>query len=157
MLPLVVFLTICIAAILIVLKIRMYMVQSAPEQKLFSGGKLPSTPPEGLYRGTVKGLDTSWIGKTFFSEKSGGINNFRVKDSMETVLKYPFKTYVGKGLVDRSIEVLKIDYDIPQNPFWLKFILDEIVETEPNKFLGKVHLRFMSGITFTLGYFTLEK
>ena len=154
-LPLVVFLTICIAAVLIVLKVRTVYVQHAPEQKLFLQGNLPVNPPEGLYKGTVKNLDTNWKGKTFFPDKAGGINNFM--ETMDTIKKYPFKTYTGLGVQDISKEVFKIDYDIPPNPFWLRHILDEVVETEPGKFLGKVHVRLLPNLTYTLGYFTLEQ
>lgn len=56
-----------------------------------------------------------------------------------------------------SKDVLKIDYAIPANPFWLRFILDEIVETEPGKLLGKVHIHLLPDLNFTLGFFTLEK
>jgi hypothetical protein len=155
LLPLIVFLTIILGTLYIVLKARTIYIQTTPEQKIFQNGHLPTTAPQGEYRGKVKNLDTSWIGKEFFPERSGGSNNFR--ENLEIVKKYPFKTYTGQGLMDSKQEVFKIDYAIPQNPFWLKYILDEIVETEPGKFLGKVHFHLHPSLNFTLGYFTLEK
>lgn len=119
----------------------------SPNQKLFLSGKVPNPLPSGLYKGSVN-FKTSWQGKKFDASKSMGINLISGKE------KYPFKTYVGKGLAD-NIDVLKIDYNIPQNPFWLRFILDEIVEISSGKYLGKVHINFF-GLPFSLGYFRLE-
>ena len=69
--------------------------------------------------------------------------------------RQPFKTYYGNGLRDKNLNVLVLDYDIPENPFWLRYIRDEIVQVAPNQYLGKLHLRVI-GFAFTLGYFELE-
>jgi hypothetical protein len=58
---------------------------------------------------------------------------------------------------DKTLDVFKIDYNIKGNPLWLRRILDEVVEVEPGKLLGKVHVRWILGITFTAGFFELEK
>jgi len=134
---------------------RTTRVQNDKRQKLFLAGKLPTKAPDGIYKGTVKNIKTTWIGKAFNAKDSSGINNF--SKNGKTSKSYRFKTYIAHGIQDKEIEVLKIDYNIPGNPLWLRLILDEIVETEPNSFLGKVHLRLLPGIAFTLGYFQLEK
>ncbi|TSC66197.1 MAG: hypothetical protein CEO21_242, partial [Microgenomates group bacterium Gr01-1014_80] len=82
-----------------------------------------------------------------------GINIFKDTDGNQE--RYPFKTYTGKGLQDNK-EVLKIDYSANKDPWWLRFILDEIVETAPGKYLGKVHIQVLPGTGFSLGYFKLE-
>lgn len=128
--------------------IRIWQVQNSPNQKLFISGKVPNPLPNGLYKGSVS-FKTSWQGKKFDATSSTGLNLIDDKE------KYPFKTYTGKGLQDKNLDVLKIDYNIPQNPFWLKFILDEIVETSPGKYLGKVHINFF-GFPFSVGYFRLK-
>ncbi len=130
--------------------IRTWKVQNSPNQKLFLKGHIPSPLPDGLYKGSVGNIKTGWEGKKFDASSSSGINLISGKE------QYPFKTYAGKGLAD-NIDVLKIDYNLPQNPFWLRFILDEIVEVEKGKFLGKVHLNLIPGLPFSLGYFRLEK
>jgi hypothetical protein len=134
---------------------RTYQVQNAPEQTDFLAGKIPTKSPEGKYKGTVEKLKTNWIGKSFNAQQSSGINNF--KENNHIVEKYPFKTYTGQGIQDKNKEIFKIDYNLPQNPLWLRFILDEIVQTHPNKFLGKVHIRLLPGLAFTMGYFKLEQ
>ncbi len=134
---------------------RTIVVQTAPGQKLFLNGKIPAKAPDGTYHGSVKNLKTSWIGKAFNPKDASGINNFKEQGGI--VKKYPFKTYVGRGIQDKGKDVLKIDYNIPGNPLWLRFILDEVVETKPNKLLGKLHIRILPGLAFSLGYFNLEK
>ncbi len=132
---------------------RTWKVQNSPLQQEFVEGKLP-TNLDGLYKGSVSGLTTTWQGKKFNSSESAGINLFEDADGINE--KYPFKTYSGKGLQD-NIEVLKIDYNLGENPIWLRFIVDELVETSPNKYLGKLNVKLIPGVPFSLGFFKLEK
>lgn len=127
-----------------------YRVQHSLYQKVFLSGIFPSPLPEGFYKGSVQALNTSWKGKVFDASHSAGINLFGDKKV------YPFKTYKGKGLQDTNLDVLKINYNIPENPFWIRLILDEIVEIEPGKYLGKVHLNLIPHLPLSLGYFKLE-
>ena len=129
---------------------KTWQTQNSPNQKLFLSGKISNPKPDGPYKGSVN-FKTSWQGKKFDASSSSGINLIDGKES------YPFKTYTGKGLQDKNLDVFKIDYNIVQNPFWLRFILDEIVEVSPDKFLGKVHLKLIPALPFSVGYFRLEK
>ena len=131
--------------------IRTWQTQNSSNQKLFLSGHVPNPLPNGSYKGSVGNIKTGWQGKKFDASASAGINLISGKEV------YPFKTYAGKGIQDKNLGVYKIDYNIPTNPLWLKFILDEIVEVSPNHFLGKVHLKIIPGLPFTLGYFRLEK
>ena len=132
---------------------RTWKIQSNPLQQEFLKGKVPSNL-NGFYKGTVTSIKTNWQGKKFDSSKSSGINIFKETDGNKE--KYPFKTYIGKGLQD-NMDVLKIDYSGNTHPWWLRFILDEVVETSPGKYLGKVHVQLLPGFGFSLSYFKLEK
>lgn len=132
---------------------RSSVTQRRAEQQLFLAGKIPERMPDGLYQGSVT-VQTTWQGKKFDAKNKTGINIFEEKE--KTSEQYPFKTYVGKGLKDKKLDVIKIDYNVPGNLFWLRFVLDEIVQTEPGKFLGKLHFHF-GPFAFALGYFELEK
>ncbi len=129
---------------------RTWQVQHDKREAIFLKGTFPDPLPNGFYNGTID-RKVSWHGKKFNSLKAEGINVF---DNGE---KYSFITYEGKGLADKNLEVLKIDYNISGNPFWLKFILDEIVQITPNQYLGKLHIRLIPGLPFSLGYFWLKK
>lgn len=147
-----------LSAILLFLVIgylRTYAVQHGQNQKDFLKGALPRPLPEGLYHGTVRGMNTSWLGKSFDQKNQRGINLFSSNNTESR--KYPFRTYVGKGIQDTTLDVLKIDYNVSDNPFWFRPILDEIVETKPNHYLGKLHIRLFFLPPFTLGYFMLGK
>jgi hypothetical protein len=134
--------------------VRMWQIEHSANQKLFARGDAPNPEPAGFYKGSFS-RPVSWLGKKFDATDSSGVNVFGTEGAK--IEKYPFKTKEGKGLRDKIVSVLKIDYNISGNPLWLRLILDEIVETEPGKYLGKIHLRIIPGYPFTLGYFTLQK
>src|SRR3989344_7704126 len=103
---------------------RTYQMEGSANQTAFLKGSVPNPLPDGFYAGSVSGPKVSWLGKKFNAGAQTGINVFENKNGQAE--KYPFKTYTGKGVRDKEIEVFKIDYDTPENPFWLRFILDEI-------------------------------
>lgn len=117
----------------------------------FSTGIFPSPLPDGSYIGFIQALETSWKGKIFDASNSSGINLIGEKKV------YPFKTYKTKGLTNSSLDVLRLDYNLPQNPFWLRFITDEIVQHTLSKLTGKVYLNLIPGYPLSLGFFKLEK
>lgn len=133
---------------------RTWQLEHSENQKLFSKGSAHNKP-NGFYRGSVAGYAGSWQGKKFDAEKSKGINVF--KRATTTKEAYPFATSVGKGVQNTGLDVIKIDYDTPENPFWMHPILDEIVETSPGNYLGKLHVRIIPGYPFTLAFFELKK
>lgn len=135
---------------------RTYKTQHSPNQARFLQGKIPADAPNGFYKGSVTGYSGSWQGKTFDTATQRGVNIIR--SNSQDVPKYPFATSVGPGLRDPQLPVIKIDYNLPENAWWLRYILDEIVEVAPNTFLGKIHIRLPLGLpTASIGYFTLEK
>ncbi len=147
-----------LAAIVILVIVLSYLTirsKNTPEQAEFLKGTLPSSPPEGFYRGSTTFYRANWLGKTFRPSDNTGDNRFSV--GTEAINKYPFFTYSGPGFRDAGIQTFKIDYRLPGNQFWIKPILDEIVEVSPGKYLGKIHYRVIPGLPFTIGYFRLEK
>ncbi len=129
--------------------------QKDASQQVFLHGSPPDPAPQGVYQGTVPGRTVSWKGKRFHPERSAGINVFDEGGTPSE--KYPFKTYVAKGIRDPDVAVFKIDYDLADNPFWLRRILDEVVQVGPGEYLGKIHVRWLFGSSFALGYFKLRQ
>jgi hypothetical protein len=136
--------------------VRTQKVEADPRQKTFAAAAVPDAGIEGLYRGSLQGRQVSWKGKKFKAGDKTGINIFLTREG-RTEERYPFRTRLGRGVKDKKLEVLKIDYDLAGNPWWLRRVLDEVVEVAPGELLGKVHLRWVLGMTFTMGYFKLEK
>lgn len=130
---------------------RTYSVEHSINQPKFVKGSVPS--PNGFYKGNEQtGIGKSWQGKVFNQKEQTGINRFTDGE------QFVFTTYRAKGLRDKNTEVLRIDYNQKENPWWLRwFIVDEIVEVKPDKYLGKVHLKLIPGMPFTLMYFELGK
>ncbi len=141
--------------VLVVLWLRTWHMKQEPNQQDFLRGNLPNPKPDGFYHGAT-GFKNSWLGKRFNAEYATGINVFKSAKGQEYE-KYPFNTFVGEGLFDEKLFVLKIDYNVKGNPFWIKCILDEMVEAAPNEYLGKMHLRIIPGFPFSVLYFELKK
>ena len=134
--------------------LRTWQVQHDRRQQIFLCGKIPKQLPDGFYRGSATGYRGAWQGKKFDRSRKSGLNILLTGGKPKE--KFPFVTYVGQGESDQ-IQVIKIDYNISSNSWWLKLILDEIVAVNPHKYLGKVHLILPLGIVFSLGYFSLER
>lgn len=135
--------------------------ERSANQQAFLGGRA-IFPVPGFYKGTVTGYDGSWQGKFIDEGSQRGANFFEDKDILTELpenksRRYPFALYPAKGLRDTELEVITLDYNQPGNPWWLRFITDEIVQTGSSTYLGKVHVKITPSIVFTLGYFTLEQ
>lgn len=133
---------------------RTLQVEATPNQSKFINGT-GEVILDGFYKGSVNNAQGNWQGKTFrYSQSQTGINNF--KENGKEVTKYPFRTSIRKGLRD-PIKVVQVDYNIPANPIWVRPLLDEVVQVDENKYLGKIHYRILPGFPFTIGFFELHK
>ena len=116
-----------------------------------------------------------WLGKTFNASQQTGDNIFTrdsyllarifnpfyrgfMTDQAGTYRCFAFRTYTAPGLMDADRTVLKIDYDLKDNPvLTVRRILDELVEIDHNLYLGKAHVRWWWGGWQTVAYFTLKQ
>lgn len=154
-----------------------FIVERSKYHREFVGGAVPQTAPDGFYKGTAHLLfdkQTPWLGKSFRMVDREGFNIFTPPGA--TLLKvmtplykrfglnkdgntdaYYFKTRTEPALKDTPLNVIKLDYDSPENPFPIRIILDEIVEVAPEQYLGKVHVKVFPRFYSTIGYFRLKK
>lgn len=136
--------------------LRTYKMEHGDLQGQFEKGVANIAALDGDYTGVAHGLkETSWQGKTLTRANHMGINRF-VKNGVPSS-NYPFQFFIAKGLRDTALDVIVLDYNQIGNPWWLKYIVDEMVEVAPQEYLGKVHVKIAPSIIFTLGYFTLSK
>jgi hypothetical protein len=119
-----------------------------------------------------------WRGKTFRPSQQRGENIFSkdsyplarlfnplyrgfVSDGPKTYRGFAFRTYVAPGLVDADRRVLKIDYNLKENPsLTVRRVLDELVELDDNLYLGKAHVRWWwrpADGWQTVAYFSLSR
>jgi len=114
-----------------------------------------------------------WRGKTFDLAQQRGDNIFTkdsyplarlfnplyrgfIADGPGTYRGFAFRTYTAPGLFDADRAVLKIDYNLKENPApTVRRVLDELVELDDGLYLGKAHVRWWSGGWQTVAYFSL--
>ena len=116
-----------------------------------------------------------WLGKTFSAFQQRGDNIFTrdssllarifnpfyrgfIDDQSGTYRGFAFRTYIAPGLMDADRSVLKIDYDLAENPaLTVRRILDELVQVDDNLYLGKAHVHWWWGTWQTVAFFTLTR
>jgi hypothetical protein len=117
-----------------------------------------------------------WRGKTFDASHQRGDNIFTsdsyflarlfnplyrgfVAEGSETYRSFAFRTYAAPGLFDQDRKVLKIDYDLKENPaLTVRRVLDELVQLGEHLYLGKAHVRWWwqpTGKWQTVAFFSL--
>jgi hypothetical protein len=123
--------------------------------RLYRGGRCPQSISEiaGLPRGrmlAVRGLDQGitgtllrafassgafpWGGKTFEGHGKGGSGINRVHLGGRHAV-FPFSLKKAASVIDGEPCVM-LDYDLPDNPWAIRHILDEVREVEPRLLLG---------------------
>ncbi len=152
-------------------------VQKLTYEESFLRGKVPDPTLEGVHSGhayVVYGANIGWKGKQFIASEERGVNILTgtgqrlasiftprykkfEKQTNGTFTAYEFKTIVGMGIKNPHQPVLRLDYNIDANPSIIRIIQDEIVEIDPGRYLGKIHLQLLPGWFWTVGYFSLQK
>jgi len=122
---------------------------------------------------SLLGLWLPWLGKRFDAASASGENVFDMSayragerltpaayrawwpEDVSSYRALRFTTAVAAGRLDPGVEVLRIDYDLPENPPLLCRVVDELVAVQPGVYLGQAILRRGSG-GHRLAWFTLE-
>jgi hypothetical protein len=80
-------------------------------------------------------------------------------DSAQTYRGFAFRTYAAPGLFDQDRTVLKIDYNLKENPaLTVRRVLDELVQLDDGLYVGKAHVRWWwrpQGGWQTVAFFSL--
>lgn len=112
-----------------------------------------------------------WYGKQFNKKTNSGDNllpevlqpllrskygnkTFGKKDG-NRIHAFPFKTKITKALQD-PMQVLQLNYNLPQNPGKVRDIIDELVQIDKNTYLGKAYLKEKNGFRL-IAFFSLRK
>lgn len=112
-----------------------------------------------------------WKGKWFNAKNNMGDNilpsflvpiirlkigdNYKIKKEFGGSHVFPFKTSIQKGLKD-NMRVLRLDYNIPQNPPIVRKVIDELVGVGKDSYLGKAHIKEDNSFR-TVAFFSLNK
>lgn len=116
-----------------------------------------------------------WRGKSFDIECGTGDNLLSLSGLWASRLLFPryrgtisldgdrchafgFRMSFGPSRINTDQDVLKVDYDLPENPsFLIRDLLDEIVEIGEGYYLGRSLLRRSSNNVICWAYFTLSE
>lgn len=119
-----------------------------------------------------------WLGKSFDAAENSGENIFTensyplarifnpfysgfTPEGSDTYRGFAFRTYAAPGVFDPDRLVLKIDYDLDNNPrLTVRRVLDELVQLDDNVYLGKAHVRWWwrrANEWQTVAYFSLSR
>ena len=137
------------------------------------------TPPDAALNRGGKGLHAlaktvtirlgvlPWLGKRFDRQAQRGTNSIsrlglaarpltKVTKARDHYEAFPMTNWVEPGKLDSDTEVLVIDYaSVPDNPWPVSRIRDELVEIVPNTYLGKMLWHQDDGY-YLLAYFALK-
>lgn len=124
---------------------------------------------------TMTALWFPWRGKFFDAAHSNG-DNISTSDSLtlahvfwplyrgykengaDTYRAFTFQTRIAPGFVDPDRQVLKLDYDLADNPsLSIRRVLDELVQIQPGFYLGKAHLHWLWGAWQLVAFLSLAK
>ncbi|MBU7584234.1 MAG: hypothetical protein KAF91_15185 [Nostoc sp. TH1S01] len=115
-----------------------------------------------------------WEGKTFDAATNTGDNIFTndglllgrliwpfydgyVADTRGRSLAFKFQSSRDKCLLEPDIEVLRLNFDLPDNPqFFIRDLVDQLVQIDDDFYLGKAVLKHPDGGRFCAAYFTLK-
>jgi hypothetical protein len=123
-------------------------------------GRMLAIPSFG--RGTVAQLIRQFAGSSYFpwrgksfsprsAARGEGINRV-ISDRFRL---YRFETFVG-GSRAGDFDAVQLDYDLPENPFFIRVIKDEIRQLGPGLYLGQAWLNVGKAPVLGL-YFALER
>jgi hypothetical protein len=110
-------------------------LDGSPRCRMLSIVGIDRGPIAGAIRGFSASSRFPWAGKSFTArtaEEGEGINRVRLAGDRRW---YPFATRVEPSAIDGNPAIL-LDYDLVQNPFFIRRIRDELREISPGLFLG---------------------
>jgi hypothetical protein len=114
-----------------------------------------------------------WKGKRFLAESRLGENlitndaralvslvwpfyHHAPREGCEHFRAFAFSVRLAHSVRNPRLAVMRIDYDLDENPrFWIRDIVDELVETAPGEYLGEAQVRWF-GRWRTAAYFSLR-
>ncbi len=113
-------------------------LDGAPKGRMLAVRGLDRSPLAGPLRRFAGSGAFVWDGKTFAStsERAGtGINRVQIPWALGRQRLFAFETRLGPSLVDGRDSFI-LDYDLPDNPGWIRKVHDEIREVSPGLYLG---------------------
>lgn len=132
-------------------------IDGEPKGRMLAVRGVERSPLAGPVRAFAASRAFVWDGKTFTasSDREGrGINRVQIPGALGRQSLFPFLTRFGASAVDGG-DTLVLDYDLPENPPWIRKIHDEVRLAAPGLFLGPAMWKGARGPR-TLLWFALD-
>jgi hypothetical protein len=131
------------------------ILDNKPKGRMLAVRGVDKTPLSALIRAAAKLPVFPWDGKTLTAgdSRSGeGINRIQLGASMDW---FPFKTRVQASVVDGA-DTIVLDYDLPENPWFIRQIHDELREVSPGMFVGPAMWKRGQDLPVNVLWFALD-
>ncbi len=111
-------------------------LEGAPRGRMLTlaGGLGRSTPRRVLAR-LARGALFPWRGKSFSTQDRAGQRGAGINRVILLGERFPFDTFVEASAIDGK-PCIRLDYDKPENPFFIRVIRDELREVAKDLYLG---------------------
>lgn len=113
-------------------------VDGTPKGRMLAVRFVDESPLGAFVRAFARSSHFVWDGKTFTSssdQEGAGINRIQIPGALGRQSLFPFKTHFGPSAIDGA-PALILDYDLPENPPWIRKIHDEVREVARGLFFG---------------------
>ena len=127
-------------------------LDGTPEGRMLAVRGVEKTPLASPIRLLAGANFFPWEGKSFsaISDTQGsGINRINLAVSRQDW--FPFNTVVAPSVIDGK-DCIYLDYDLPENPWFIRKIRDELREISPGLFLGPAMWKTRHGATLVLWF-----
>ncbi|MCC6527389.1 MAG: hypothetical protein IT373_32375 [Polyangiaceae bacterium] len=133
-------------------------LDGAPVGRMLAVRALDRGPVARLLRGIAGSRHFVWAGKSF--EAAGptsghGVNRVRAPGLLGLQKLFPFETRFGASALDGAPTVV-LDYDLADNPPYIRRVHDEIREVSPGLFLGPAMWKAQGSPRHTVLWFALD-
>jgi hypothetical protein len=135
----------------------MYTVNGALEGRMLAVKRLDKGPLADALRRFARSRTFVWGGKTFNAERDEtgrGINRVELRGVLGRQNLFPFATRFDDSAIDGKRTIV-LDYDLPENPPYIRKIHDEIRQVSPGIYLGPAMWKGARGKQ-TLLWFALD-
>lgn len=135
---------------------RMGVIAGVPRGSVLAVAALDRGAPARVRRAVTASSMFPWAGKNFetVNERHGkGINRINLLGRAAPTW-FPFETVFADSAIDGK-PCIKLDYDLPQNPFFIRAIVDELREAAPGLLFGPAQIRIGQRQPAPVLYFAL--
>ena len=131
-------------------------LNGTPKGRMLTVRGTDKTPLFGAVRSVSKISVFPWDGKSFkaTNNKQGtGIN--RINLTLTQKQWFPFNTVIVPSVIDGKA-CIYLDYDLPENPWFIRKIRDELREVSPGLFLGPAMWKDNKGGAALILWFAID-